>query len=171
MSALYDTGSKQKAAHRLAAQDLSNSKYFEAMIKGPESLDRRLEAQNSFQVFCETYGSEVFGLEWSPAHLALIEKMEFAALESASLACACPRGTGKSSLATYAMLWATLCGHSRYGLYIAATAGAATQRLQNLKASLRFNDLFLADFPEICGPLRWCEGESRKAGGQKFHGS
>lgn len=170
MAVNYDTGSKQKAEHRLAAQDLTNSKYFEAIVAGPESLDRRLEAQNDFRFFCETYGKEVFGLEWSPAHIALMEKMEFAARESASLACACPRGTGKSSLASFCALWSTLCGHSRYALYIAATAGAAQQRLLNLKSSLRFNELLYKDFPEIIGPLRWCEGEARKSAGQKWHG-
>jgi hypothetical protein len=42
-------------------------------------------------------------------------------------------------------LWSTLCGHSRYALYIAATAGAAQQRLLNLKSSLRFNELLYTE--------------------------
>ena len=165
----YDTGAKQKAAHRAAAQDLHSSKFYEVIVKGPESLDRRLEAQNSFKFFAETYGKATFTSSWSPAHIAMIEKMEFAVLESASLAAACPRGTGKSSLASFALLWSLVAGHSPYALYVAATAGAAAQRLQNLKASLRFNELLYKDFPETIGPLRWCQGEARKASGQKWN--
>ena len=165
----YDTGADRKNKQRQSAQDLFNWKHYDKIVTRPEKLDRRLEAADSFKFFCETYGKEAFRLEWSPAHLECIEKIEDATLKSGSFALALPRGSGKSTLCHYAMVWSLLNGHVEYALYVAADKGASNARLASLKTTLRFNEELALDYPEIIQPIKWTEGEARKAGGQRFH--
>ena len=114
------------------------------------------------------YGEEAFTLEWSPYHLEAIEKIEEVIRESACYSLAMPRGSGKSTLCHWAMIWGLLCGHVEYAIYVGATSGASTTRLNSIKTTLRFNQALMDDFPEIIGPIRFCQGEARKAGGQKW---
>ena len=166
----YDTGAARKAEQRRDAQDISNGKYYEAIVKGPESLDRRLEAAASFKLFCQTYGSSAFTLTFADFHNEVIEKFEDAVFNHSSLSVALPRGSGKSTLCQYGMVWAALCGHSPYNIFIAANVSQSLNRLSSIKSSLRFNEDLYKDFPEILGPIRSCGGESRKASGQRFNG-
>ena len=159
---------RDRADKRKSAQDLVNSRYYEHMIKRPEKLDRRLEATEDFRFFCETYGAEAFSMAWSPAHLECLEKIQDATLTHGNFALALPRGMGKSTMCHYGMLWSLLCGHAEYAIYVAATIGASSQRLASLKSTLRFNQDLYEDFPEVIAPIRWCQGEARKAGGQRF---
>ncbi|MDB4442330.1 phage terminase large subunit family protein [bacterium] len=165
----YDTGAAQNEKRRRSTQDLASWKHYKRIVTRPEKLDRRLEAADSFQFFCEQYGSEAFGLAWSPAHLEVIEKIESSTLNSGSFALALPRGSGKSTLCHWAMIWALLNGHVEYALYVAADKGASSARLSSIKTTLRFNELLAEDYPEIILPIQWTGGEARKAGGQRFH--
>ena len=165
----YDTGAGRKNEQRRSAQDLYNWKDYSKLVSKPAKFDRRLEAADSFKFFCEAYGKEAFRLAWSPAHLECIEKIEDATLRNASFALALPRGSGKSTLCHWAMLWSLLNGHVEYALYTAADKGASNSRLASLKTTLRFNEELAADYPEIIQPIRWTNGEARKAGGQRFH--
>ena len=168
-SASYDTGAKQNEARRRSAQDLAGWSKYGLLVGKPKHFDRRLESSASFKAFCENYGSEAFRLAWSPAHLEVIEKIEDATLRSESFALALPRGSGKSTLCHWAMIWSLLNGHVEYALYIAADKGASSARLSSIKTTLRFNQLLAEDYPEIILPIQWCNGEARKAGGQRFH--
>ena len=165
----YDTGAAQNEKRRRSTQDLASWKHYKRIVTRPEKLDRRLEAAESFQFFCEQYGSEAFGLAWSPAHLEVIEKIEHSTLNSGSFALALPRGSGKSTLCHWAMIWALLNGHVEYALYVAADKGASSARLSSIKTTLRFNELLAEDYPEIILPIQWCNGEARKGNGQRFH--
>jgi hypothetical protein len=165
----YDTGSIANEKRRRSTQDLASWKDYAKIVNKPKHLDRRLEAADSFKMFCEVYGAEAFKLAWSPAHLLVIEKIEDATLRSGSFALALPRGSGKSTLCHWAMLWSLMNGHVEYAIYVASDKGAAAARLASLKTTLRFNDLLAEDYPEIVQPIRWTGGESRKAGGQRFH--
>ena len=165
----YDTGASQNEARRRSTQDLASWAKYDRIVTKPEHFDRRLESADSFRAFCENYGQEAFTLAWSPAHLEVIEKIEDATLRSGSFALALPRGSGKSTLCHWAMLWSLLNGHVEYAIYIAADKGASSARLSSIKTTLRFNQLLAEDYPEIILPIQWCNGEARKAGGQRFH--
>lgn len=167
---MNDNGNASHEKRRRNTQDLVNSKYYDAIMNGPVDMARRQRATESFRYYCETYGKDRFTLAWSPYHLEAIEKIEEVILRGASYALTMPRGSGKSTLCQAASEWAALCGHIQYSIYVGATAGMSTTRLTSIKTNLRFNDLLLEDFPEICGPIRFCEGEARKAGGQRFNG-
>lgn len=156
---------------RRQAQDITNDEHwYKLLTAGPEDPERRKAATDSFRAFCETYGSAAFTLGWSPAHLMAIEKIEAAVLDNAKFALAMPRGSGKSTLCHWAMIWAAMCGHSSYAIYVAATAASAGRRLENLKKTIRFSELLLADFPELVVPIKACNADSRKALGQLFNG-
>ena len=165
----YDTGAAQNEKRRRNTQDLAFWHKYDRIVTRPEHFDRRLESADSFKAFCENYGAEAFGLAWSPAHLEVIEKIERSTLNSESFALALPRGSGKSTLCHWAMLWSLLNGHVEYAIYIAADKGASSARLSSIKTTLRFNQTLAEDYPEIILPIQWCNGEARKAGGQRFH--
>ena len=166
-----DRQARYKERQRKAAQDImSDEKLWPILKEGPVDLNRRLKATESFRAFCETYGTAAFTLSWSPAHLVAIEKIEMAVKENAKFALAMPRGSGKSTLAHWGMLWAVMCGHSNYAIYVGATASASSRRLDNLKKTVRFNELFLEDFPELIVPVKHARADSRKALGQTFNG-
>lgn len=156
-------------ARRRESQDIMESRYRQNLLDGPVNPERRRAATKSFRAFCEAYGGDAFSLGWSPAHLEAIDKIEQSTLNSGSFALALPRGSGKSTLCHWAMVWALLCGHSEYAIYVAATASGSTTRLASLKTTLRFNELLLEDFPEVIAPIRFTENEARKAAGQRFN--
>lgn len=72
---------------------------------------RRQKAADSFQYFCEAYFPLTFHLAWSDDHRRVIAKIEEAVLYGGLFALAMPRGSGKTTIAECACLWAILFGH------------------------------------------------------------
>ncbi|MFW5846240.1 MAG: hypothetical protein ACOCXJ_08435, partial [Planctomycetota bacterium] len=72
---------------------------------------RKTTAERNFRAFCEAYFDTVFTLAWSDDHLRVIGTIEQAVLEGGLFALAMPRGSGKTSIAECACLWAILYGH------------------------------------------------------------
>ena len=118
---------------------------------------RRAAAEESLLEFCQ-YFPESFYLEFSPDHLRVIEKIEHAVKHGGLFAMAMPRGSGKSTLCVIGCIWAVACGHHDFVLLVGASEPAATDMLDSIKTQLETNDLLLADFPEICYPIRKLEG-------------
>ena len=131
---------------------------------------RRDSCRNSFQQFCETYGTESFPLAWSADHLTAIAKIEAAVLRGELFAFAMPRGSGKSTLSIWACIWAMLYGHRSFVMLVGADQSIACQMLDIVKAHLETNDLLLEDFPEACFPIRALERISQRAKGQTYQG-
>ena len=71
-----------------------------------EDYDRRRQCAESFRLFCETYFARAFWRAWSDDHLRVITKVERAIREGGLFAFAMPRGSGKTTLARCAALWA-----------------------------------------------------------------
>lgn len=138
----------------------------------PRCEDRSIrdDCALDFGSFCKAYGPEAFPLPWSPNHLKAIERIEAAILDGGQFAFAMPRGSGKSSLSRFAVIWAILYGHRRYVVFVTATESLALKQLKSVKAELRFNANLLRDFPEVCYPIRCLGGEARRASGQKCLG-
>ncbi|MBT5610095.1 MAG: hypothetical protein HOJ57_29410, partial [Lentisphaerae bacterium] len=121
----------------------------------PEVVDpeRRERCRTSFRSFCEAYFMLTFHLEWSDDHLRVIAKIEQAVLHGGLFAMAMPRGSGKSSLAECACLWAMLYGHRDFVTLIGSDEGHALGMLDSIKTELESNDLLLEDFPAVCYPI------------------
>ncbi len=131
---------------------------------------RRESCWLSLRAFCETYLPTQFPLAWSPSHLRALTKLEDCILRGGQFAFAMPRGSGKTTLARAAVLWAALYGHHRYGVLVSATERASKQLLRSIKQVLQTNDLLVADFPEACYPITALEGITQRASGQLYRG-
>lgn len=163
----YDA-QRERALARSKAQSLSGRNIGEMPpVAKPR---RKARAKTDFRYFCERYFQAIFSLRWSADHLKVIAKIERCVLEGGLFAMAMPRGSGKSSLCEIACIWAMLFGHREFIVAIGATEGHADDMLESIKTDLEHNDLLLADFPEVCFPIRAMEGIYQRANGQLYQG-
>jgi hypothetical protein len=131
---------------------------------------RRARCIISLQAFCETYFAPLFDLAWSANHIRAIEKLEHAIRFGDLFALAMPRGSGKTSIARAASLWAILGGYRRFVVYIACNGGKAEESIDAVKMFVRANQDLYADFaPELHGFWK-LENQSRRCDGQKCDG-
>lgn len=139
-------------------------------IPDVEDLERRTQCSRSFRLFCETYFSDAFYLEWSDDHLRVLGKIESVLLEGGLFAFGMPRGSGKSTLCRAAVLFALLYGLHSYVVLVAASGDLASKLLRGVKRVLMANARIGGDFPEACYPLRKLENNARKQVGQLCQG-
>lgn len=139
-------------------------------VHAPVKPRRRTRGGKDFRYFCEQYFPEAFTLAWSRDHLRVIAKIEKAVLEGGQFAMAMPRGSGKTTLCEHACLWATLYGHCRFVVIIAAEQSLAEDALKSIKSEIENNDQLEEDFSEVCGPVRAMEGIHQRAAGQIYDG-
>jgi hypothetical protein len=132
--------------------------------------DRRAACEKDFRRFCETYFPAAFALAWSGDHLKVIAKIEAAVLRGGQFAEAMPRGSGKTTLAEVACIWAILYAHRRFVCLIGATAARARSMLESIKTEFECNDALLEDFPASICPIRRLERIHNRAGGQTLDG-
>ncbi len=121
-------------------------------------------------VFLNAYFPKTFMLPWSDDHREVIARLEEAITRGGLSAIAMPRGSGKTSMARGACLWAVLGGWRRYVLLLGGDEEKAGKNLRAIKTELETNDLLAADFPEVCHPIRALEGISQRAKGQTCAG-
>lgn len=131
---------------------------------------RRDDAMRSFRVFCETYFKHSFSMEWSPDHLIVIRKIEQSVLHGGLFAQAMPRGSGKTTLAEVACIWAILLGVRKFVALIGSSEPHADEMITAIRSELETNDLLAEDFPEVCAPICALEGISQRAVGQLCNG-
>jgi hypothetical protein len=131
---------------------------------------RRAKCERNLRLFCETYFPAAFPLNWSRDHLRVIAKMESAVLNGGLSAFAMPRGSGKTTLARIAAIWAIVYGHRRWVCIIGATDDAACRLLSAIKKDLLRNEILGADFPHSTYPLRQMGGEPAKCRNQHLGG-
>lgn len=131
---------------------------------------RKRACARDLKLFCKTYFPELFPLPFSPDHHTVIGQLETCALDGGLFALAMPRGSGKTTICEVAALWAVAYGHHKYVLTIGATIAGGLKLLDWIKVAIRTNELFAADFPEICFPIRALEGITQRSKGQLYHG-
>lgn len=131
---------------------------------------RRAKALQSLRFFLETYFPAAFCLAWSKAHLRVIERYERAIRRGELSSIAMPRGSGKTTLARGAALWALLTGCHKFLTIVGANSERGESILRGLKIELETNDDLLADWPEVCYPIRKLEGINNRAQGQTYLG-
>jgi len=138
----------------------------------PEIADvaRRARCAESLRAFCETYFAPAFWRPWSDDHLRVIAKLERAVREGGLFAFAMPRGSGKTTLARAAALWAVLYGYRPYVCLIGGSRENARELLRPVQVLILEDPLMLADFPEAVYPLRRLENSSKRQGQQHVRG-
>ncbi|NLI00021.1 MAG: hypothetical protein GX446_11100 [Chthonomonadales bacterium] len=134
----------------------------------PEVIDpdRKARAATDFRFFCEAYFPETFSLPWSDDHLKVIAKIETAVLRGGLFAMAMPRGSGKTTLAETACIWAMLTGAQEFVCLIGSDAGHARSMLESIKVEFETNERLLDDYPEAVFPIHALERIHNRAKGQ-----
>jgi len=148
----------------LAGQDIGP-------LPAVENPDRRARACREFRFFLETYFAPAFYLAWSEDHLKVISKIERAVLRGGLFAFAMPRGSGKTTLARLAGLWAILTGAREFVCLVAGSLDRAVELLEAIKKELLGNALLLSDFPEAVYPLVKLSNNARRQIGQHVDGT
>lgn len=135
------------ARRRASARDIKE-------IPPVANPSRRLAGSQKFASFCETYFPEQFTLPWSQYHFRAADKIERATVNGGFFAFAMPRGSGKTTICRWGVLWAVLNGHCDYVVLIGASERAAEKQLRNIRTMLCRNPLLMADYPEAGIPIR-----------------
>ncbi|TQE98696.1 MAG: hypothetical protein FKY71_12510 [Spiribacter salinus] len=118
----------KKEAARLRNATIARAGRDIAPLPEVVDLDRKATARESFRAFCEAYFPLTFNLGWSRDHLKVIAKIEQAVLHGGLFAMAMPRGSGKTTLAECACLWAMLYGHREFVCLIGSDEGAVVRQ-------------------------------------------
>lgn len=160
---MKESARARNAALALAGRDIGE-------LPAVENPDRKERARREFRFFCEAYFPLTFHLNWSPDHLKVMAKIEEAVVKGGLFSLAMARGSGKSSLAEVACIWAILYGHRDFVCLIGSDEGHACDMLDSIKTELDSNDQLLADFPEVCFPIQALDGISNRANGQLYQG-
>jgi hypothetical protein len=132
------------------------------------NVERKAAAGDSFRRFCDAYFPLTFHLPWSPDHLKVIAKVEQAVLRGGLFAMAMPRGSGKTTLAECACIWAVLNGHREFVCLIGSDEGHAMDMLESIKMELDGNELLLEDYPEVVYPIQSLDGIANRCNGQLY---
>ena len=159
---------KEKARARNAAVALAGRDIGD--LPPVENTKRKAKAAANFRFFCEAYFSLTFHLDWSPDHLKVINKIEEAVVRGGLFSLAMARGSGKSSLAEVACIWAVLNGYRDFVCLIGSDEGHACDMLDSIKTELDANERLLADYPEVCFPIQALDGIANRANGQLYQG-
>lgn len=166
---------RQQAAKKAAAAARRSNELAQANREiGPipkiANVRRRESCRLDFKRFCTTYNREAFFLPWGPDQDESAATLEETVLHGALYANAEPRGSGKTTRARMATLWAVSYGHWHYPFVIGANAQKARDTLEAIKIFVRSLPRYVADFPEISYPVRKLGGVTHKAPGQLCKG-
>lgn len=135
-----------------------------------EDPERKASCRLNYERFCQTYLKHSFPLPPSNDHLEASEIIKTVVVDGGTFAYAMPRGSGKTTKAESAVIWAICYGHRQFPLLIGADQGGSIEMLNSVKLELETNELLLADFPEVCYPVRCLEGIPHRANGQLLDG-
>ena len=135
------------ASRRASGRDIKN-------ISPVFDPPRRRACSESFAEFCHTYFPEQFTMPWSPQHFRAAEKIERASISGGFFAFAMPRGSGKTTICRWGILWAILNGISDYVVLVGASERAAEGQLRNIRTMLCRNPLLSRDYPEAAEPIQ-----------------
>lgn len=162
----------QQSKDRRARDEAEKSQSGRDISPLPEVVNphRRQQTSSDFEAFARIYFPATFSKPWSNDHRKAIARIQEAVISGGLFAYAMPRGSGKTSLAEAACLWATITGKRQFVLFIGSDEGAALQSLESLKTELETNDLLLEDFPEVAYPIRQLDGIAHRCNGQLFNG-
>ena len=116
--------------------------------------------------FIQFFFPRAVPLKMSPAHEEYIQNLQDTLINGGQIAVAMPRGSGKTTIAELAAIWAILYGHRGYVLIVAATGYDASKIIRAVKRHFETNDILSRVFPEICHYCRALEGQTQRACGQ-----
>lgn len=143
-----------------------------ARIVIPDCVDlqRRERALADPELFLKTYFANRYRRPFGKHHYKMIEVIHERAQNGGRQAIAAPRGCGKSELVKGMLVFLVLAELVRFPLPMAATTKHAHKLYRDFQKKIATNDLLLADFPEVCYPVRALEGAPQRAAKQHIDG-
>lgn len=145
-------------------------------IPPPEDPERRERYRFDLQGFAETYLPKMFVNKqgehrpWADFHIESFKLAQQTILDGGQLAEALPRGSAKTTIIAAAIIWAAVYGHCKFAVAVCATDGKAVDLLELVKIQFEVAPLLLADFPEVCIPVRHLERKTQKCKTQTVDG-
>lgn len=139
----------------------------------PDALELRESFREDLKGFAEYCFSDAIYHKWSNNHLIYLRYLSELILRTDAgynQAVAMPRGSGKTTLAVIAILWAILYRHKRFIIITAATQDLADDFMRRIKMVLETNDSLFAMFPADIAPIRQLEGIPNRAKSQVYEG-
>lgn len=121
------------------------------------------QLEKSLKRWIEYFGKQDFYLKFSPDHLEAIDTLERCINHGEQYALAMPRGSGKTTVTQWALLYAMLTGRRRYITYIAATDKLAQAAHEFIKLRLETSDLLHDHYPHVTTYVRNAEGKPLRA--------
>ena len=147
--------SDRMAAKRASERDI--------VIPLPAEPNRRFDALQDGELFLSTYFADVFFEPFTSDRLDMLNSIIRAARYGGDQAIAGTRGEGKTKLAIYASLFLTLSGLAVFPIVIGKNQRKSENELMTVREKLQQSPLLLADFPELCVPLKAIGGWSSRA--------
>lgn len=154
---------RASALRSLAGRDV-------APLPPVQNWARRKRGVASLLEFCRLYFPEKFKKPFGKNHLALVDAFQRVIEDGGKQAVAMPRGTGKTTIATVAAVWALFSGRRKFVVIVAANTKEARKLLKSIVSIVGTNSRLFDDFPEICAPVRALKGSALLARGQLFYG-
>lgn len=131
---------------------------------------RRAQCERNLALFGELYCSSMLLHPPSEHIRRFISAIEDALLNGGKVHVRFPRGKGKTTWIKIATLWSLAYGHRRFVVVVAATLEKAKQILKSIYRTIRNDDTFAEDFPEISHPIRELNDTPQRAASQHIDG-
>lgn len=129
------------------------------------NMERKQRTRESFRAFCEAYFPERFTDDWGQDRLEAIDTIEQAIVSGGgTFRFFLGRGRGASTLLEVGTMWAQ--HRHAYILLFGYSGEGGISLLSNIKSEYETNKRLLADWPEICVPIRALEGNRNRTGPQ-----
>jgi hypothetical protein len=158
-----DGAASERSSQRSKARDIE--------IPPVANLARRLDCLADPFLFLPTYMPRKFSRAMTADRRRMVEEIIYRIKYGGDKALAAPRSRGKTTIGEGVVgVYAILAGMLRFPLIVGATGEAADGILRNIKYEYETNDLLLADFPEVCVPIRALEGWASRANMQTVNG-
>lgn len=163
-----DDDLRRVLAESRSVRDIADG--WEAEQPARAEIAERKRCSGDLLRFLGRHFPEVFALPWSDDHRRVAARTQEVIERGGLFAIAMPRGSGKTSMAERAALWAVLTGRRRFVVIVAATEAAAEASLDRLKRELIENESLRKPYRGALYPLRRLEDNARKQAGQLFVG-
>jgi hypothetical protein len=131
-------------------------------IDETKERESREKYRYNLKAFCLEVMPHSFNLEFSESHDRVVQSMQEAILNGGWRCYAMPRGSGKTTLAIAAIIWAILFGHLRFGAIVASDQGAAAKLLSSIKTEIWQSDIIGKLWPQLFAYLEKGEGHGQK---------
>ena len=127
-----------------------------------EAREVREQWRYDLRQFCLDIFPDTFYNGFGKYHDAMLAKMQATILNGGQIADAMPRGSGKTTCAQIAIIWAVLYGHRKFGVLVCAEGGAATELMDDIKTYLWQSEGIKKHWPKLSEYLNRGDGQSQK---------